>query len=59
MGGTSKVDPLHEDFKIRQRGAKLFWLHPNKELPGSQATVRSSYLFSGFMSVNSLQSLKN
>jgi uncharacterized protein with von Willebrand factor type A (vWA) domain len=44
---------------IRQRGAKLFWLHPNKEVPGSEAIARSGHLISGFMAVNNLQSLEN
>ena len=44
---------------VRQRGAKLFWLHPNKEVPSSQAMQRSRHLISGFMAVNTLQSLDN
>ncbi len=44
---------------IRQRGAKLFWLHPNKVVPGSEAIIRSGHLISGFMAVNNLHSLEN
>ena len=44
---------------VRQRGAKLFWLHPNKEVPSSQAIQRSRHLISGLMAVNTLQSLDN
>jgi uncharacterized protein with von Willebrand factor type A (vWA) domain len=44
---------------VRRRGAKIFWLHPNKEIPGSEAMQRSLYLINGFMAVNTLQSLDN
>lgn len=44
---------------IRQRGAKLFWLHPNKEEPGSEAIQQSRHLISEFMAINNLQSLGN
>ena len=42
---------------IRQRGAKILWLHPTLEIPGSEAMLRSRYLINGFLSVNNLQSL--
>lgn len=42
---------------IRQRGAKIFWLHPTVEMPGSEAMLRSRHLINGFMAVNNLQSL--
>jgi len=42
---------------IRQRGAKIFWLHPTLEIPGSEVMLRSRYLINGFLSVNNLQSL--
>ncbi len=44
---------------IRQRGAKLFWLHPNKEQPASEAMVKSAHLITQFMAISSLQSLEN
>ena len=44
---------------IRQRGAKLYWLHPNKEEPGSQAIQQSRHLISGFLAIHHLQSLEN
>jgi uncharacterized protein len=42
---------------IRQRGAKILWLHPTLELPGSEAMLRSRHLINGFLAVNNLQSL--
>lgn len=42
---------------IRQRGAKILWLHPTVELPGSEAMLRSRHLINGFLAVNTLQSL--
>lgn len=42
---------------IRQRGAKILWLHPTLAIPGSEAMLRSRYLINGFLSVNNLQSL--
>jgi uncharacterized protein with von Willebrand factor type A (vWA) domain len=44
---------------IRQRGAKLFWLHPNKEQPASEAMLKSAHLITQFMAISSLQSLEN
>jgi uncharacterized protein with von Willebrand factor type A (vWA) domain len=44
---------------IRQRGAKIIWLHPTLELPGSEAMLRSLHLINGFLAVNTLQSLEN
>jgi hypothetical protein len=44
---------------IRQRGAKLFWLHPNKEQPASEAMLKSAYLITQFIAISSLQSLEN
>jgi uncharacterized protein with von Willebrand factor type A (vWA) domain len=44
---------------IRQRGAKLFWLHPNKEQPASEAMLKSAHLITQFMTISSLQSLEN
>ena len=43
---------------VRQRGAKLFWLHPTKDLPGSEAILQSRQWISGFLAVNNLQSLE-
>lgn len=42
---------------IRQRGAKIMWLHPTPEMPGSEAMLRSRHLINGFLAVNTLQSL--
>jgi uncharacterized protein with von Willebrand factor type A (vWA) domain len=42
---------------IRQRGAKILWLHPTSELPGSEAMLRSRQLINGFLAVNNLQSM--
>ena len=44
---------------IRQRGAKLFWLHPNKERPASEAMLKSAHLITQFMAISNLQSLQN
>lgn len=44
---------------IRQRGAKLFWLHPNKEKPTSEAMLKSAYLITDFMALDNVQSLEN
>ncbi len=42
---------------LKQRGASLFWLHPTRELPGSEAMLRSRDLIDGFLAVNTLHSL--
>lgn len=44
---------------IRRRGAQLYWLHPNRERPASEAMLRCRDLISGFMAVDSLKSLEN
>ncbi|MCM0045609.1 MAG: VWA domain-containing protein [Burkholderiaceae bacterium] len=44
---------------IRRRGAQLYWLHPNRELPGSEALLRCRELINGFLAVDSLKSLEN
>lgn len=44
---------------IRQRGAQLYWLHPNREVPASEAMQRSRDLISGFLAVDTLKSLEN
>jgi len=44
---------------IRKRGAKLFWLHQNKEQPASEAMLKSAHLITQFMAISSLQSLEN
>ena len=44
---------------IRQRGAKLFWLHPNKEQPASEAMLKSAHLITQFMAISNIQSLEN
>jgi len=44
---------------IRQRGAQLYWLHPNREVPASEAMQRSRELISGFLAVDTLKSLEN
>jgi uncharacterized protein with von Willebrand factor type A (vWA) domain len=57
------TDPANETERairaIRQRGAKLFWLHPNKEKPSSEAILKSAYLITDFMALDSVQSLEN
>jgi uncharacterized protein with von Willebrand factor type A (vWA) domain len=57
------TDPAKETERairaIRQRGAKLFWLHPNKEKPSSEAMLKSAYLITDFMALDSVQSLEN
>ncbi|NDC08314.1 MAG: VWA domain-containing protein [Oxalobacteraceae bacterium] len=42
---------------IRQRGAKILWLHPMQDIPSSEAMLRSRHLINGFLAVNNLQSL--
>ncbi len=42
---------------LKQRGASLFWLHPTRELPGSEAMLRSRDLIDGYLAVNTLHSL--
>ncbi len=42
---------------LKQRGASLFWLHPTRELPGSEAMLRSRDLIDGFLAVDTLHSL--
>lgn len=44
---------------IRRRGAQLFWLHPNREVPASESMQRCRDLISGFLAVDSLKSLEN
>jgi len=43
---------------IRRKGAELFWLHPTKEIPQSQAIQMSKEWISGFMAVSHLASLE-
>ena len=43
---------------IRRKGAELFWLHPTKEVPQSQAIQMSIEWVSGFMAVSHLASLE-
>jgi uncharacterized protein with von Willebrand factor type A (vWA) domain len=43
---------------IRRKGAELFWLHPTKEVPQSQAIQMSKEWISGFMAVSHLASLE-
>jgi uncharacterized protein with von Willebrand factor type A (vWA) domain len=42
---------------IRKKGAELFWLHPTKEVPQSEAIQMSQAWISGFMAVSHLSSL--
>ncbi len=44
---------------IRQRGAQLYWLHPNREEPASEAMQRSRGLINGFLALDTLKSLEN
>jgi hypothetical protein len=37
----------------------LFWLHPNKEQPASEAMLKNAHLITQFMAISSLQSLEN
>jgi uncharacterized protein with von Willebrand factor type A (vWA) domain len=57
------TDPPEETVRairaIRQRGASLYWLHPNRDVPASEAIQQSRELISGFLAVESLKSLEN
>ena len=43
---------------IRQRGAKVFWLHPNKAKPESDAMLKSAHVINQFLALDSVQSLE-
>ena len=57
------TDPAEETARairaIRQRGAKVFWLHPNKAKPESDAILESAHLINRFLALDSVQSLEN
>jgi uncharacterized protein len=44
--------------RVRKKGAELFWLHPTKDIPQSQAIQMSQDMITGFMAVNNLASLE-
>ena len=57
------TDPAEETARairaIRQRGAKVCCLHPNKAKPESDAILQSAHLIHRFLALDRVQSLEN
>ena len=62
VGADEGTDPPEATEKavraIKQRGAQLYWLHPNKEIPSSASMLRCRDWIDGFLPVDNLHSLQ-